>query len=553
MPSDPAPAVAAPPHRTVDYRRLAWTTQLARDYCHAPDRLTPFFNGAPDDPARIRALAAERRRTRTQHTAVAAIVKRQLAQRRAPQAAQTAASRLGDAATVAIVTGQQAGLFGGPLFTLLKALSAVHLARSTSAADGVPAVPVFWVDAEDHDLAEISDCPILAEDMAVHRISVPYPIDSGTPARDVIFDTSITTAIDDLQHALQVTEFTAPLVDRLRDIYRPGRGPVEAFSRWLDQVLGPSGLVVFDGSDRSAKPLLRDLFRRELDDPGTTARLASTAGQALTALGYHSQVTPRPDSLALFHLGTTRRPIRIESPERGLCRIGEDVVSIGELRDRIAERPETFSPSVLLRPLVQDTLFPTALYVSGPNELAYLAQLREVYRHFGVPMPLVQPRVSATIADRATIRLLDRFNLDLADLQAQDDRVLNRLLASLLPNAVDAAFGSAERDVSRGLADIASEVGAIDPTLVGAVDATGNRMARDLATLRNKVVQAAKRRDSTLRRQFHRASAQTFPGGLPQERALGFVYFLNRHGPDLVDWILADLPVATGRHRVLTV
>ena len=501
----------------------------------------------------MQAAIDARRDSPEARAAIAELVLEQLTGRNAPPAALASARRLADPASVAIVTGQQAGLFGGPLFTLLKALTTVRRAHDVGRDHGVPAVPVFWVDAEDHDLAEIQCCQVLAEDLSLDRVSVSYPTGSGTPASAATLDESVSSAIDELNRMLPETEFTGALIEQLRHAYQPGRSAVEAFSRWLDAVLGASGLVVFDGSDPAAKPLVRGVFAREFEEIGATSRLASIAGQALSELGYHAQVTPAADSVALFHLGETRRPIRFRSPDEDSFRVGEEDISGAELRLEVSEHPERFSPSVLLRPLVQDTLFPTVVFVSGPNELAYLAQLRTVYAHFDVPMPIISPRVGATIVDRATLKFLDRFDVDFSDLQAQDESLLNGLLADLLPDSVTQVLDAAEQSVAERLTAVSKSVGSVDPTLVGAADTTRGRMERDLKTLRGKVVQAAKRRDTTLRRQFHRARAQAFPDGQPQERAVSFIYFLNRHGPHLVHQLLDDLPPAAGQHWLLTV
>ncbi|MCY4075380.1 MAG: bacillithiol biosynthesis BshC, partial [Acidobacteria bacterium] len=254
--------------------------------------------------------------------------------------------------------------------------------------------------------------------------------------------------------------------------------------------------------------------------------------------------------VALFRLGETRQPIRVV-PE-GFA-VGERVVGADDLLREVDAHPARFSPNVLLRPLVQDALFPTAAYVSGPNELAYLGQLRGVYERFGIPMPIIFPRTSATIVDRATVRFLERYGLDFANLRPRDDAVLNRLLAALIPAELETALAGADAAVDERLAAVSTAVPLLDPTLSGVVESTRKRMQRDLATLRGKVVQAAKRRDETLRRQFRRARAQAFPNGEPQERSVGTVYFLNRYGPAFVDRLLADLPLDPGRHWLLTI
>ena len=490
------------------------------------------------------------------HTEIAAVVAAQLTSRGTPPAAVVSAEKLADPETVAIVAGQQAGLFGGPLFTLLKALTAVRLARRVSADHDVTAVPVFWVHGEDHDLDEISSCGVLSSDLELHTVTVPHESASGQPASEMRLPDSMTDVLKDLRELLPETEFTGPLFEQLAAVYRPGAGMVEAFSRWMDTLLGPHGLVVFDASDPNAKPMVRDLLNRELDLPGVTSNLATAAGENLTALGYHAQVTSESDAVALFFLGDGRQAIRLHPatpPAEPAFDIGTDIVPGDRLRAQLAERPEAFSPNVLLRPVVQDAIFPTVAIVAGPSELAYLAQLRDVYRHFSVPMPIIYPRASATLVDQATLKFLDRYDVEFEMLQPQDDGVLNRLLAALLPDAVERTIGDTERAIGERLAAVAAEVSAVDPTLTGVVETTQSRMDRDLKSLRNKIVQAAKRRDETLRRQYLRARSQAFPNGDPQERAVGIIYFLNRYGPHLVDRLLDDLVLEVGQHGLLTV
>ena len=315
--------------------------------------------------------------------------------------------------------------------------------------------------------------------------------------------------------------------------------------------LGPHGLVVYDSSDPAAKPLVRRVFAHELTHPGETAELASTAGQALVAAGYHAQVTPHEGAVSLFYLNDGRESVRFAGDR---ATVGDRETTLAALAGEVERTPEHFSPNVLLRPIVQDTLFPTICYVAGPNELAYLGQLRDVYAHFDVPMPLMYQRATATIVDSATLRFLTKYDLPLEALQPQDEAALNQLLQDQLPPTVEQALTAwSRRSSTSGWRQLAAAVPQIDPTLEGTVKSTLGRMQHDLRTLHNKVIQAAKRRDETLRRQFQRAQALTFPNGHPQEREIGFVWFCNRYGPALVDRLLEDLPLDMGHHWVLTV
>jgi bacillithiol synthase len=535
----------------VDVRRLPWIRRLAVDYTFDFARLEPFFSGNPaDDASWPAAIAAAQRHERPRRD-VAGIVLAQQERRGAPPEAMAAARTLADPATVAIVTGQQAGLFGGPVFTLLKAATTIRLAQRVSREQGLTVVPVFWIDAEDHDWDEVRGCAVLDEHLNVASIEAAPPDGAGDRTIGSLrWPDTILGAAGELFRTLPRTEFAGWIDAIVRAAYAPGQGVAESFGRLLDAVLGPHGLVVYDASDRAAKPLVAELFARELEHPGRTALLAARAGADLVSRGYHMQVAPHAGSAALFELDGGRRPIRHDGSQ---FLVGELAVPDAEIVTRARTQPETFSPNVLLRPVVQDTLFPTICYVAGPNELAYLAQLRGVYDAFGVPMPLMQPRASATIIDAAAVRFLAKYDVPFEALQRRDEHALNELLRTLLPPAVERTIREAREQIASGMEAVIDAVPAIDPTLEGRARAALGRMEHELETLHAKVLQAAKRRDDTLRRQFTHVQAQAFPGGQPQERTIGGISFLGRYGPAFVARLLEELPVDGTTHWVVTI
>jgi bacillithiol biosynthesis cysteine-adding enzyme BshC len=542
---------------SVNIRSFPWIRRFASDYAFAFDNVAAYFSGNPANPrswtdAIARRLAySDAPGNRAMAADIAAIVARQQERRDAPPAARAAAQLLADSRTVAIVTGQQAGLFGGPLFTLLKALTAMKLASLVAAEHHVPVVPVFWIDAEDHDWREVSGCTVLDGDLMPQTIRLGDLEGAGhLPIARLTLDDQIHLAVDALHAALPDTEFKPSLVADIRRAYTPGVSMTDAFGRWIESQLGPHGLVVFDSSDPASKPLVRHVFAHELSRPGETARLAAATGQALVAGGYHAQVTPHEDAISLFHLNAGREAVRFSGDE---ATVGDRQTTLTALLEEVEDAPENFSPNVLLRPIVQDTLFPTICYVAGPNELAYLGQLRDIYTHFTVPMPLMYQRATATIVDSATLRFLSKYAVPLPSLAPQDESALNQLLQDQLPPTVEQALNSVASLMEERMAHVAASVPQIDPTLQGTVESTLGRMQHDLRTLRNKVIQAAKRRDDTLRRQFQRAQVITFPNGHPQEREIGCVWFANRYGPVLVERLLADLPLEMGHHWVLTI
>ena len=539
----------------VDVRRFPWIRRLAADYAYDFRSVAPFFSGDPAErgawaDAIARSQAHDRRRDE-----IAAVIAGQQERRGAPARAREAARLLADRKTVAVVTGQQAGLFGGPLFTLFKALTAIKLAEQVSRDHKVPAVAVFWIDAEDHDWEEVRSCTVFDEALTPRSVSLPArPGADPAPVATIALDHTVLAALNEIEQLLPPTEFRGPLMDGLRRAYTPGLGMADAFGRWLEEVLGHRGLVVYDSSDAASKPLVSQVFARELSMPGQTVKLAALAGSDLTARGYHAQVHGNDEGVALFYLGRSvdggRRAVRQQD---GGFVVGDQQFAAPALVEQARLQPDGFSPNVLLRPIVQDTIFPTICYVAGPNELAYLGQLRGVYEHFGVPMPLFYPRGTATILDSAALRFLTKYKLPLEALQAQDEAALNELLKTQIPPAVEESFTAAAHAIDAQMQQLVAVMPGLDPTLEGAARSTLERMQRDLQTLHGKMIQAAKRRDETLRRQFIHARALAFPGGHAQERTIGFLSFLNQYGPALVDRLDEELPLDLGRHWIVTI
>jgi uncharacterized protein YllA (UPF0747 family) len=198
-------------------------------------------------------------------------------------------------------------------------------------------------------------------------------------------------------------------------------------------------------------------------------------------------------------------------------------------------------------------LFPTIAYVAGPNELAYLGQLRGVYEYFGVPMPLMVQRASATLVDSAALKFLSRYEVPVELLAPDDEALLNALLEQQIPKAVEESFEKASNAISTSMSALMRTIPAVDPTLEGATKSTLGKMTHDLETLHGKMIQAAKRRDDTLRRQFTRTRSLAFPNGRTQEREVGFVWFLNQYGPALVERLNAELPLDAGSHWVIAI
>jgi len=207
---------------------------------------------------------------------------------------------LREADCIAVVSGQQVGLFTGPLYTVYKALSAVKLAECMSQR-GIKAVPVFWLATEDHDFPEVAKAEIINRDCVFSSVSAPSALHpEGLPVGRVVLDDSLQPTIQNLLSELPQTEFSDDLEKLLREAYQPGRTYGEAFARMMSQLTGPKGLILLDPLDPQLKQLAAPLYAQAAQRAHEIALAIVNRSRELEAAGYHAQVAPSENSFPLF-------------------------------------------------------------------------------------------------------------------------------------------------------------------------------------------------------------------------------------------------------------
>ncbi len=508
----------------------AWTRSPERFSELLPD---PFAAGAyarigtPRPPDDSRAAAAE----------VIAVTNRAWG---ADPAALRSAERLRSPQTLAVVTGQQPGLFGGPLYSLIKAMSTVAAAGELEARSGQPAVPVFWIEGDDHDFEEIRGVWLL--DRAGSPRALRYePEDEhvGLPAYRRVLDDSILDLHGQLPDIFPDTEYTSDLLLAARDAYAPGRSLSEAFGRLLLHLTRGSGLVVMDPTTPELKRLAFPVYEAAVRHEAEGRRQITARTREIEAIGFQGQAAA--EGYGVFCTGPTGVRARVRTDSAGDPPEG--------VLDGCVER---LSAAVLLRPLVQDFLLPTAIYVGGPSEIAYHAQMGDLYGLHGIPRPLVIPRHQVAILTKSHLRVLDQDEIGFDELSAGDEAALNRRAAD---PAAQAAFAQANEVVDSSLAHVEQAAGAVDGSLTAAVRRARGKVHAILEDLEAKSVRAAKRRDEERRQRFLRARNALFPGGAPQERRLSPLVFANRYGPHFGAWLLSALedPAVDRRARNLLI
>ena len=500
---------------TLDYRKLSYKP-LFLDYLHRFEALSPFFPGDPSAPSSWKKIEAELDRSKHPRASVAPALERLNRSLGADEPALESVASLG-AGALAVVTGQQVGLLGGPLYTLYKALTTVRLARWAASTLHRPVVPLFWMDADDHDFEEVRHAYLLSAGSDV--LDLRYgeaEAESRVPVGARKLDASIEALLKEAREALPPSEFQEEILDVLSSCYAPGRTLAEAFGSWLLRMTRGTGLVVVDPTLPELKKAGSDLFARELGDGRASSAAVLETTEKLLSLGYHAQASPSDAQLNLFFAGPDRRPV------------GLDEAPV--LARRLGEEPECFSPNVLLRPLYQDTLFPTIAYVAGPSELAYFAQLKGVYGHFGVTMPLIVSRNSFTVVERPQARFLERYGVELVRLASNDESVLNEILRQHAPRQLDEDLTRARSCIQDITSALERDLAAVDSTLVPTVQSTRGKLLHHLKELESKALRAVKRKNETVRHQFLSTRTALFPDFSPQERKLSPLVFLNKYG-----------------------
>ncbi|MDC0713693.1 bacillithiol biosynthesis cysteine-adding enzyme BshC [Stigmatella sp. ncwal1] len=454
--------------------------------------------------------------------------------------------------TTAVVTGQQVGLFLGPLFTVYKAASAIVAARALSEETGRPCVPVFWLQTEDHDLPEINHSFVPRASGEALRVALDMPgaATSRTPVAHCALGESIPHALAMLHAELGSQPHAGEHLELLERAYRPEATMADAFAEVLSTLFADEGLVFLDPSDPRLAPLAAPLHRRSLEEASAIAHGLAERGDALSSAGFSEQVHIRPGAPLSFFSpnGPEGARYRLEpaSPPGTWHLVGhpEDAsVTTAELLSWLEREPLRFTTSALLRPLLQDTWLPTAAYVGGPGEIAYFAQLAPLYAHMALPMPLIVPRARFRVIDDRVRRLLDTLGLSPEDAAAPRDEVLARLAAQKTgegfepPEAIEARLVSA---FASELARLSERTAAFEPGFARALSRTDKTVRGGISRLVARYGRAIAQRDQVTLERVERLRAHLFPAGAPQERTHGLPYYACRFGSRAFTQLVLD-------------
>jgi bacillithiol biosynthesis cysteine-adding enzyme BshC len=457
-------------------------------------------------------------------------------------AREQALARLQEPGAVAITTGQQPGLFTGPLYTIYKALSTAALARVLERQWQRPVVPVFWVAGDDHDFAEASQASWIASTGALRTAALPPrpPEAPLTPMYRELLGQGIDVALETLAADLATLEFQDWTLEWLRRHYQPRTTVAHAFAGALAELIAPAGVACLDSTHpvvkrASARHLVRALgLARELD------RDLQDRAEELRVAGMDPGVLVGDGATLVMLEGAQGRDRLVLSRDGFITRRGREAFDLDALQQLAAAEPERLSPNVLLRPVVESALLPTVAYMAGPAELAYLGLTLPIYQRMRIPRQPALPRWSGLLIEPKVERVLQKFNLDVTDLLEPAGTLEGRLIRSQLPDEAVRALTTLRTAIESGYEALGQSATGIDPTLARPVQGAKHQALVGLQDMEKKLVQHLKRRQEIELGQIGKARNLILPDNKPQERVLTMAPFLARYGPSLI----ADLSEA---------
>jgi bacillithiol biosynthesis cysteine-adding enzyme BshC len=453
--------------------------------------------------------------------------------------------RLRDGA-VAVVTGQQVGLFGGPAYSVYKALTAVHVAQELTSR-GVNAVPIFWLATEDHDLAEVNHCFVPKrggfERLELATTGIPDRRVGDVRLGDEVLGLSAQVA------ALLEGAFAEQVARWVTESYTPEESFGSSYGKLMTRIFAGRGLIFLDPMSADLHRLSLPVMRRAVKEHKVFAADLVERTNALEKAGFHAQVKVTDQSTLAFRIVNGQR-IAIRASNGGLA-AGDKTESTEDTLNALDEHPEDFSPSALLRPVIQDSLLPTVAFIAGAAEVAYQAQTSLVYKRILGRAPAILPRASFTLVPSHVSNLLKKYNLDAREILQGRQKLRARLEAEALPQALTSSFDDGEQAIKNIIEGLREPLGKLDQTLVGALDTASEKMLYQFNGLRAKAGRAEGFRTGIVNTHENEIASLLFPNNALQERSFGLLTFLAAEGAGLLDELDRHIKTGTGEHCFL--
>lgn len=505
---------------------------LVRHYLERRPEVEPFFGG---DPFSLAAFAARWRAELQPRFGPSERARAARALRPTSERARERLAEFCESGGAVVTTGQQAGLFTGPLYTIYKILTTVRLAAELERTLGIIVLPVFWTASEDHDWAEVNHAYLVDRHDALVRVELPTDDPRPLPIAERRLPAAVEAILGDIADRVGIEGDTSDVLQLFRAEYRQGVGVAVAFRRVVERLFAPFDLLVTDAADPALKEASVPVLRRELEAQAMHEEVLRGTAARLEEVGYSSQVPVLPGAANVFFRTSYGRERLLRQADGWRARESGQRYDHAELLELLEAEPARFSPNVLLRPIVESAVFPVLAYVAGPGELSYFGQLRSFFSAHGFAMPLVFPRAAFRLVEPEVRARLGALGLTEDELELAPHELLARRSRALLPREVEEAVHALRAELVQRFDALAAAAGQIDPTLVGAIGARRNRALAEAGDAERKILRAVKRADRAWAEGVERVRNHLVPLGSPQERVLNGLPYLARHGLALLD------------------
>jgi bacillithiol biosynthesis cysteine-adding enzyme BshC len=432
---------------------------------------------------------------------------------------------------LAVVTGQQTGILGGPPYTVFKALHTIILAKELEAKfPEYQFVPVFWQETEDHDLEETTWVDLVTQDFTLKKVRYEpkQNADRAQIGKLKLEKESLDEFFSQITELVAKTDFSYTILSFYQNCYKDGTTFAEAQAKFLGALLSDDGLLILDPNFRELKKYAAPLFEKEILTAPELSDTIQNVSKKLVAGGYHAQLDPQGANLFLAENGKRYKVTK----EDGAFHYDDKTASQEDLLVILKNEPERFSMNVVMRPLVQDTILPTVAYVAGPGEIAYFAQLKAAYDWAGIEMPLIAPRIGFTFVEDRFEKLLQKYSIEKDAFLEDGNEIVKRLLESEQEKIIAERFATASDGLDKVLELVRGAVRTAEPTLDGALTTLKGKLITGLKDFEGKTLAAERKKQSGIKQQFEKALAVVIPEGKLQERKLNLLYFLNKYGFD---------------------
>ena len=455
--------------------------------------------------------------------------------------------KLKDEKTLTVFTGQQAGLFGGPLLVVIKALSIVKAARLYSEELNRNVIPIFWIAGDDHDYEEVNHTYLLDSNSEVKKICYETTPQFTHSTSRLKFDNSdeLKKVIDNYKSTLGETDFTDELYNLIEYSYTPKDNYVSSFGKLMSKLTSSYGLVLFSPSDKRVKKLSIDFFKKIVISQDDIHRNLHETNSSIEQNGYHIQVEKKENAVDLFYDEEGRMPFLQEGDK---FTVGEKSYSQSDLLNLIEQHPERFSPDVMTRPLLQSYLFPVLSQKGGAAEIAYLAQINKLFEVFDIPVPLYMARPTMTLIEKRFEKLIDQYDIDFVELTGDVETLINRILSKSFPEDIESKFNQLRDSIRNQFKDFSDTTLDFDKNLKGVSEQSIGKIDYTLNMFENKVFSAHKKQSQQTRDKIYKLYNSIYPNRAFQERSLNIGYFISKYGLDVIDFIYENIDSEQSSH-----